>query len=93
MSVDQSLNPEWSLSPIPRLFWKAAKKPEPPVSYFYQGLYSYPLYEVSAYQSAMLWKDSAFEYNVQAERGMEEPGVDYLYAYWLGRYSGLINAE
>jgi hypothetical protein len=93
VSIDQSLNPEWSLSPIPRLFWKAVKKPEPPVNYFYQGLYSYPAYEVAVFDSGMLWAESAFAYKVQTEKGLENQGIDYLYAYWMGRYSGLIKSE
>jgi len=89
LSVDHSLSPEWSLSPIPRLFWKAVKKPEPPVSYFYQGLYDYPIFEQDIFDSTFLWKSAAFGYQVSHKAGDEYAGIDYLYAYWLCRYTGI----
>ncbi|KYG60751.1 hypothetical protein AZI85_12230 [Bdellovibrio bacteriovorus] len=93
VNIDHSLRPEWCMSPIPRLFWKSLKKPEPPVSYFYQGLYSYPVFELSAFSSGFLWKDSAFAYTESHNRGVEQAGVDYLYAYWLARYSGVRDVQ
>ncbi|WP_413291381.1 hypothetical protein [Bdellovibrio sp. HCB337] len=89
VQVDHSLNPEWCLSPIPRLFWKSLKKPEPPPEYFYQGLYDYPLFEQDAIDSTFIWKSAAFNYRVNHGSGTEYAGIDYLYAYWLARYSGL----
>lgn len=88
---DHSQNPEWSMSPIPRLFWKAVKKPEPPVEYFYQGLYSYPIFEQDALDSTFIWKEGAFSYRGSHKSGVENSGVDYLYAYWLARYGGIIS--
>lgn len=93
MTIDHSLKPEWCLSPTPRLFWKAANKPEPPVEYFYQGLYSYPVYEMNAFDSNFIWKDSAFIFKSNHVKGIELTGVDYLYAYWLARYSGAPNVD
>ncbi|MGE5085026.1 MAG: hypothetical protein ACM3MG_01915 [Bacillota bacterium] len=93
VEIDHSLNPEWCISPIPYLFWKALKKPEPPIDYFYQGLYSYPVFEQGAFTSNYIWKDSAFQYKGSHKKGLESPGVDYLYAYWLARYVGLLNLE
>jgi len=90
VEIDHSMRPEWCLSPIPRLFWKAAKTPPPPVSYFYQGLYNYPLYEQEAFSSNFIWKDGAFSYQATHPQGLEVSGVDYLYAYWMARYAGLI---
>lgn len=93
VSIDHSLKPDWCLSPTPRLFWKAANKPEPPVDYFYQGLYSYPVFEMNAFDSNFVWKDSAFIYKSNHTKGIELSGVDYLYAYWLARYSGAPNVN
>jgi hypothetical protein len=89
VSVDHSFNPEWSLSPIPRLFWKAVKKPEPPVDYFYQGLYDFPIFEQDIFDSTFLWKSAAFGYQVSHKNGDEYAGIDFLYAYWLCRYTGI----
>ena len=93
VSIDHSLNPDWCLSPIPRLFWKAVNKPEPPVEYFYQGLVSYPIFEMNAFDSNFVWKDSAFVYRANHGKNLELTGVDYLYAYWLARYSGAPNVD
>lgn len=90
VEVDHSLNPEWCLSPIPRLFWKAAQTPPPPVDYFYQGLYNYPIYEQEAFDSTFVWKSGAFAYQTSHPAGLEYSGVDYLYAYWVARYAGLL---
>lgn len=91
VTIDHSLRPDWCMSPIPRLFWKSLKKPEPPVSYFYQGLYNYPVFELQAFTSNFVWKDGAFLYQGSHSKGVENSGVDYLYAYWLARYVGAAN--
>lgn len=90
VDVDHSLNPEWCMSPIPRLFWKAAKTPKPPVDYFYQGLYNYPIFELEAFDSNFTWKSGAFMYQTSHPAGVEYSGMDYLYAYWVARYAGLL---
>lgn len=88
VAVDHSLKPEWCMSPIPRLFWKSVKNPQPPVSYFYQGLYKYPIFEMNALESKFVWKDGAFVYQGDNRKGHVNSGVDYLYAYWLAKYVG-----
>ncbi len=88
VAIDRSLDPSWCVSPIPKLFWKVFKKWEPPEGYFYQGMYSYPVFEMDAFGSNMVWKDSAFRFKISHTKGEELAGVDYLYAYWLARYSG-----
>lgn len=90
VSIDHSLSPEWCLSPIPRLFWKAIKRPEPPVDYFYQGFYDYPIFEQDAFNSTFIWKSAAFNYRISHKAGDEYAGIDYLYAYWLSRHSGVL---
>ncbi|UOF00323.1 hypothetical protein [Bdellovibrio reynosensis] len=93
VNIDHSLRPDWCMSPIPRLFWKSLKKPEPPVSYFYQGLYQYPTFELNAFTSNFLWKEQGFAYQGGHAKGVEYSGVDYLYAYWMARYSGMKNVN
>ncbi|WII73884.1 hypothetical protein QJS83_08335 [Bdellovibrio sp. 22V] len=93
VSIDHSLRPDWCMSPIPRLFWKSVKKPEPPIYYFYQGLYSYPVFELTAFSSGFLWKDQAFGFSEGHAKGVENAGVDYLYAYWLAKYAGISNVD
>ncbi|WP_295900356.1 hypothetical protein [uncultured Bdellovibrio sp.] len=93
VSIDHSLRPDWCMSPIPRLFWKAVKKPEPPIDFFYQGLYNYPVFELQAFSSNFVWKDSAFLYQTSHSKGVENSGVDYLYAYWLAKYIGVNNVD
>jgi hypothetical protein len=93
VSINHSLRPEWCISPIPRLFWKALKKPEPPTEYFYQGLYNYPVFEHQAFTSNFIWKDTAFGFKDDHGRGSENAGVDYLYAYWLAKYAGIPNVD
>lgn len=87
--IDHSLNPNWCISPIPNTFWKAFQSPPPPVSYFYQGLYDYPVFEMTSYTSDFLWKDGAFNYKGSASATTESSGADFLFAYWMMRYAGL----
>lgn len=93
VEIDHSVKPDWCISPTPRLFWKAASDPEPPVSYFYQGLYSYPVFELQAFTSKFIWKDSAFQFRDGHRKGLENFGVDYLYAYWMAKYAGVEDVE
>ncbi|MNL53501.1 hypothetical protein D3C87_1767530 [compost metagenome] len=80
------------MSPVPKEFWEPLKNPPPPTSYFYQGLYSYPVFEFQAFSSNFIWKDSAFTYETANLKDMEKSGVDYLFAYWMARYGGVIGA-
>ncbi|HEY1078735.1 MAG TPA: hypothetical protein VGE46_01510, partial [Bdellovibrio sp.] len=93
VEIDHSLKPDWVLSPTPRLFWKAAKKPQPPIEYFYQGLQSFPIFEHHAFYSNMIWRDQAFAFQAKTTKGLQNPGVDYLYAYWLAKYADLNTFE
>lgn len=89
LDIDHSMRPDWCLSPIPRLFWKGFKSPPPPPAYFYQGLYEYPIFESGAFESAYLWKDTAFRIKKFVTPNKEHSGADYLYLYWMSRYAGL----
>lgn len=90
IQYDHSLSPEFVMSPIPRMFWKAVRKPSS-IDYFYQGLYDYPVFEKSGLDSNFLWKDDAFLFKGIHPKGIEYSGVDYLYGYWLARYARIPN--
>ncbi|QDK36173.1 hypothetical protein [Bdellovibrio sp. NC01] len=91
IQYDHSLDREWSVSPIPRMFWKAVNKPIPPMEFFYQGLYDYPVFEKAGIDSNFIWKEGAFLYKGGRSKGIEYGGIDYLYGYWLARYSKVPN--
>jgi hypothetical protein len=49
----------------------------------------YPIYELGAYSSSFLLKESPFKSQAVTAKGYENPAVDYLYVYWMSRYMGL----
>lgn len=89
VSFDRSLNPDWCLSWWPRLPWKSIKEKKP-AEYHYQSVDSYPLFEGLGMGSNFIWKDPAFAYKGEVNKYLKSPGVDFLYTYWMGRYSGMI---
>lgn len=89
LSYDHSLSPSWCLSPIPDSFWEGQKKDDN----FYQGLYGYPAFEASGIDSDFMWKESTFKYKGSLSKNREFSGADYLYAYWLARYAGVIDEK
>ncbi len=93
VQYDHSLSPDWCISPIPRMFWKPVSKPLPAIESFYQGLYEYPIFEKAGIDSNFIWRDGAFLYKGGRSRGVEYSGIDYLYAYWLARYSQVPNLK
>ncbi len=88
--IDLSQNPNWSISPFPRMPWKFVAKKDLPASYGYQGLYNYPVYEVGIFGSNYLWKDSAFDYYQRSHANEKYSGIDYLHAYWLAKFFNVI---
>lgn len=90
VQYDHSLSPEFVMSPIPRMFWKATKRTSS-IEFFYQGLYDYPVFEKSGFDSNFIWRDGAFLFKGGHSKGIEYSGVDYLYGYWLARYSRVPN--
>ncbi|MGE3608404.1 MAG: hypothetical protein AB7I27_02360 [Bacteriovoracaceae bacterium] len=89
IEIDHSLDPDWCLSPMPQLFWKAYMPTPPPAKYFFQGILDYPIFEQLAYTSNYFWKDSPFDFQAAVAPGIESSGADYLYLYWMMKYSGL----
>ncbi|MGZ3771629.1 MAG: hypothetical protein ACXVCP_18785 [Bdellovibrio sp.] len=89
VSFDHSLNPDWCLSWWPRMPWKSITDRKP-VDFHYQSVDGYPLFETSGMGGDFIWNSSAFEYKGEFNGSVKYTGVDYLYTYWMGRYSGLI---
>lgn len=92
VQYDYSLMPNWSLSAWPRLPWKSVNERNP-VRYHMQGVYQYPLFEGLGYGNNYIWKESAFTIEGSSSSRVVEPGVDYLYSYWMARMSGLISPD
>ncbi len=87
--VDHSLNTRWCVSPTPAKFWNTQKNKKEIPQNMYQGGVSVPAFELNAFSSNFIWEESPFRYSTENIKGQGSPGVDYLYAYWLGRYSGV----
>ncbi|MCZ7586371.1 MAG: hypothetical protein M5R36_25275 [Deltaproteobacteria bacterium] len=80
--VDWTINPRFSMSPFPDLPWKL----DWGLGLRLRGLYAYPLFERDL--DNFVWRAGSLDYKGGAS-DMEPPGVDYLFAYWWGRYHGL----
>lgn len=87
--LDHSLNSRWCVSSIPAKFWNIQRNKNEIPPNMYQGGVGVPFFELSAFSSNFIWEESPFLYSTENVKGQESPGVDYLYAYWLGRYSGV----
>lgn len=87
--IDHSLDKRWCVSPIPRDFWNNQRSKDVSPKDIYQGGVGFPAFELSAFSSNFIWEESPFQYSLENNKGIEGLGVDYLYAYWLGRYSGV----
>jgi len=85
-AIDHRIDPHFVMSPFPELPWKFDWVENDR----FQALYAYPLFErgVSNYQ----WKEQPGSFEGSAS-GDQEPGVDYLFAYWFGRHFGVIGED
>jgi hypothetical protein len=92
MTIDYRLKPDWSLSAFPRLPWKSVKDKQP-VEYHMQGAFIYPIFEGHGNSSNFVWKDTAMPLILESNKRQRPPGGDYLYTYWMARWSGLIGDD
>jgi hypothetical protein len=95
-SVDLALLSNWSLSAWPRVPWKAltgVRKLRTDLDFktFASGAYSYPQFEMNAWGSVYLWKDSPFTISYSASGDQRNFSSDYVLFYWVARTSGLVN--
>jgi len=82
--IDWTINPKHTASPYPELIWKyrRAKAAER-----VQSLRAYPLFESAT--SSYYWKENPFNlHKGPIITGLS--GIDFLIAYWFGRYHGVI---
>jgi len=86
VTIDRTMSPDWGLSAYPSEPWKK----DQPVAYYMQSVDSYPLFEMNAYYSSYMWKDSAFDIGCDGNTFVNMPRTDYLYMYWMARWSGLL---
>ncbi len=84
--VDRALDPTWCPSPYPSLPWKMDWMQG---THRLQGLVSYPAF--MGQPSNYVWRSGVFDPG-DALDTWEQPGVDYLTAYWLGRRLGVFPA-
>ncbi len=85
--LDQRLDPKWCASPLPSLPWKLDWMQ----GGRFQGLYATPLWERDV--STNNYVAGPFHWNSPATDWTDGGGPDYLHAYWLGRYYGVITPE
>ena len=85
--VDWTINPKFTVSPYPELLWKY-KKSE--AASRIQSLRAYPLFESTT--SSYYWKDNPFKL-FQGVGLSGQSGLDFLIAYWFGRYHDVITPE
>jgi hypothetical protein len=85
--IDQEINPAWCASPIPSLFWKFDWMQ----GGRFQGLYGNPLYMRDIGDS--YFNGDPFTVSSDASDWQFGGGGDFLQAYWLGRYFGVIGAD
>lgn len=83
--IDWTINPKFTLSPYPALPWKYDSN-----NPIYQSLRAYPLFETVS--SSYLWKDNPFD-RFRGYGPTGDSGIDFLIAYWFGRYHGVIAAQ
>lgn len=84
--IDWRIHPSFCMSPVPYLPWKMNWVEKKRV----QSLVMYPLFERNP--SNIEWKARPTHYRGQAHV-LRRSGVDYLRAYWFGRYHGVITPD
>jgi hypothetical protein len=75
---------EFVMAPFPSLPWKNDWTTTDRTD----GLYGPPLFELPL--DVYVWRSGPFDYSGNVVDRLS-PSVDYLHAYWLGRYLGLFS--
>lgn len=84
LDLDHRVGAEFVMAPFPSLPWKNDWTTTDRTD----GIYGPPLFEQAL--DVYAWRSGPFDYSGnQVER--LSPSVDYLHAYWLGRYLGLFS--
>jgi hypothetical protein len=83
---DWRIHPQYCMSPFPSLPWKN----DWTTTNRLQSLTGYPLFE--KVPDIFAWKQGPFGFR-RGESPVQSPGMDYLFAYWFGRYYGVVTPE
>lgn len=89
MTIDQSIKQNWVVSLIDQNFQRSPNAVVGENKNSKNAAIIYPIYELGAYSSSFLLKESPFKSQAVTSKGYENPAVDYLYVYWMSRYMGL----
>jgi hypothetical protein len=97
-TADLALLSNWSLSAWPRVPWKAVSgvrklRTDLDFKLFASSAYSYPQFEMNAWGSVYLWKDTPFTVSYSSDGHQRNFSSDYLLFYWVARASGLVAAD
>jgi hypothetical protein len=85
LNVDHRISADFVMSPYPDEPWKNDWTTTDRT----ESLYGYPLFEMPI--DVYAWRSGPFDYHIDTE-DRTSPGADYLHAYWIGRYLGLLTA-
>lgn len=88
---DYRLRPQWCASGSPLRPWKYYVERDWLPERSLQGVCNYPLFEGSSFDTDNIWATEAFRFRGAAGTKHKHGRMDFLYVYWLGRISGLIN--
>lgn len=81
LGYDNRIKKDFTYAASPYLPWKFFGKKDNIIPDGLAGNQMYPMYEVDAFTSQMMWKES-FGINDRKPRGAQIPRVDYLFSYW-----------
>jgi len=83
-TVDHSISKDFCLSPIPKLPWKLLVPGNKlPMSYGYQSLYSYPLFELNTLDTDnYIWKNNPLSFKIDVHQKIISARLGFLNAYW-----------
>jgi len=85
--TDMRIDPKWCASPLPSLPWKLDWMEGGRL----QGIYGLPMWERGV--STCDWVAGPFDWANSETNWTDGGGQDFLHAYWLGRYYGVIAPE
>jgi len=85
-AIDKRIHSSFCMSPFPSLPWKN----DWTTGDRFASLNGYPLFE--KVPDVFAWKQGPFEFRDYLSTE-EEPGTDFLFAYWFGRYYGFIQPD
>ncbi len=86
LAMDKHIDPSWSPSPLPSLFWKFDWLE----GGRWQGLWGVPIWQ-RMHENLIITAPSDFE--MGESDWMSGGGADFLHAYWLGRHFGVFGED